>query len=166
MGLLSSDLTIESPFNKGNGSIIMSGRRAYLGVIRSIVNQLDIKTDRFFKDNQYYFYDLNAKVSYRLTTRDRLYLSAYYGMIIRRWINRVPAIDPHEMGQPAWQLALEPYFNHAFSANQTIGYTGYDFYLDASFNKYGFHLRVKLMTGIIRWIFYSLNSLITGCNMG
>jgi hypothetical protein len=35
-------------------------------------------------------------------------------------------------------------FNHAFSANQTIGYTGYDFYLDASFNKYGFHLSSKI----------------------
>jgi len=29
--------------------------------------------------NKYYFYDLNAKVNYRLSDKDRLFLSGYFG---------------------------------------------------------------------------------------
>ena len=29
--------------------------------------------------NSYYFYDLNTKINYRLSDKDRLYLSGYFG---------------------------------------------------------------------------------------
>ncbi len=72
IGLVSSNLTLEGPLKKGKGSFIVSGRRSYL----------DILAKPFEKKNTtrgYYFYDVNAKVNYQLTAKDRLYLSFFQG---------------------------------------------------------------------------------------
>ncbi len=72
IGLLSSHLTVEGPLKKNKASFIVSGRRSYL----------DILAKPFIKKNttkDYHFYDLNAKVNWRLSANDRLYLSFFQG---------------------------------------------------------------------------------------
>ena len=160
MGFLSSDLTIESPFGKSNGSVIISGRRAYLGLIRSIVNKLDFKTNRFFKDNRYYFYDINGKVSYKLSSHDRLYLSGYYGNDNYRMDKSDYQLSTHmKWGNRLGSLRCNHIFNSSFSGNQTIGYSGYNFNLDASFNQYAFHLSSKIEDWYYKADFFCLKFL-------
>ncbi len=90
IGLLSSHLTLEGPIQMRNAeyglqndsasefriparaSFIVSGRRTYL----------DILAKPFIKKNttkDYHFYDLNAKVNWRLSEKGRLYLSFFQG---------------------------------------------------------------------------------------
>jgi hypothetical protein len=69
IGLLSSRLTIEAPIIKDKASFLLSGRRTYI--------------DQVFKwagaTLPYYFYDLNAKLNYKISEKDRIFLSSYFG---------------------------------------------------------------------------------------
>lgn len=75
LGLISSRLTLEGPIVKDRGSFIVSARRTYIDVLMKAF----INDSSPFAGSSYYFYDFNAKLNYRLTPKDKLYLSAYYG---------------------------------------------------------------------------------------
>lgn len=72
IGLISSRLVLEGPLIKNKASFLVSARRTYIDAL--IVPLLP-------KDEKggYYFYDLNAKVNWSPTSKDRLYLSGYFG---------------------------------------------------------------------------------------
>lgn len=73
IGLISSKATLEGPIVKDKGSFIVSARRTYLDVFLNLSNNEDIKNSSLF------FYDLNAKVNYKLGENNRVYLSGYLG---------------------------------------------------------------------------------------
>ena len=75
LGVISSRLTIEGPLKKDKGSFIVSARRTYIDVIMKAA----IPETSPFSGSSYYFYDLNLKLNYKLTEKDRIYLSGYYG---------------------------------------------------------------------------------------
>jgi hypothetical protein len=77
IGIISSRLTVEGPIKKDKCSFILSGRRTYIDLIlKPILPKIG---NGEFAGNSYYFYDLNAKINYRINDRDRLYLSGYFG---------------------------------------------------------------------------------------
>ncbi|MFN7848186.1 MAG: TonB-dependent receptor, partial [Bacteroidota bacterium] len=72
IGLISSRLVLEGPLKKKKSSFLISARRTYV----------DALIYPFLPPEQkggYFFYDLNAKLNYTLTDKDRLYLSGYFG---------------------------------------------------------------------------------------
>ena len=71
IGLIASRLTLEGPIQKDESSFMIAGRRSY--------GDLFLKFSEDLKDNVVYFYDLNAKVNFKLSEKDRLYLSGYFG---------------------------------------------------------------------------------------
>lgn len=73
IGLIASRLTIEGPIVKNKGSFIVSGRRTYLDLF------LKASKKKELKDTKLYFYDLNLKANYKVTDRDRIFLSGYFG---------------------------------------------------------------------------------------
>lgn len=80
VGLLSSHLTVEGPLKKDRASFIVSGRRTYL----------DLLAKPFFKKNtstDYHFYDLNARVNWRIADKDHLYLSYFQGRDLAGYID-------------------------------------------------------------------------------
>ena len=79
LGLISSKLTLEGPIIKDKSSFIISGRRTYLDVVASPFVALANRKAIDKIKPRIYFYDLNAKVNYKLNDRHRLYLSAYNG---------------------------------------------------------------------------------------
>lgn len=79
VGLISSNALVEGPLKKDKSSIIISARRTYIDVLaRPIIKSSFRKTgeDGLFG---YYFYDINAKVNYKLSEKDKLYYSLYFG---------------------------------------------------------------------------------------
>jgi hypothetical protein len=71
IGIIASNLTIEGPVIKNKCSFIISGRRTYLDRVVKLLSG---------KNNfPYYFYDLNIKVNYKITERDRIFVSSYFG---------------------------------------------------------------------------------------
>lgn len=78
IGLISGSATLEGPIVKDKGSFIISGRRTYLDLVAKPLLKRFVDTEEN-EDVDYYFYDLNAKVNYRLGQKHQLYLSAYSG---------------------------------------------------------------------------------------
>ncbi len=73
IGLISSRLTVEAPIVKNKGSFIVSGRRSYMDLF------LKLSKNKTLRDTKLYFYDLNAKANYKISEKDRIYLSGYFG---------------------------------------------------------------------------------------
>jgi hypothetical protein len=69
IGLLSSRLTIEAPIVKDRVSFLISGRRSYIDQVLKAVGQ----------NVPYYFYDLNGKINVKVSDKDRIFLSSYFG---------------------------------------------------------------------------------------
>ncbi|WP_375417380.1 TonB-dependent receptor domain-containing protein [uncultured Hymenobacter sp.] len=79
VGLISSRLTLEGPLAKNKGSFIVSGRRTYFDVFTRAINKANAETEDYQPIPDYYFYDLNAKASYKLGDKDELFATAYLG---------------------------------------------------------------------------------------
>ena len=73
IGLISSRLAVEGPIVKDKGSFILSGRRSYLDLF------LGLSRDEDIKNTKLYFYDMNAKANYKISKKDRIFLSGYFG---------------------------------------------------------------------------------------
>jgi hypothetical protein len=73
IGMISSRLTIEAPIVKDKGSFIISGRRTYADIF------LKLSNNESLQNSSLYFYDLNAKANYKLTAKDRIFISGYFG---------------------------------------------------------------------------------------
>ncbi len=69
IGLISSRLLAEGPIVKDKGSFLIGGRASYAHLFLKLADN----------DNSAYFYDLNAKLSYKLNDKNSLYLSSYFG---------------------------------------------------------------------------------------
>jgi hypothetical protein len=78
IGTISSRLTFEGPLLKDKISFILSGRRTYADLF------LHFAKDKALRNNVLYFYDLNAKMNFRIDENNRLYFSAYNGKDIFR----------------------------------------------------------------------------------
>ncbi|MDX5417594.1 MAG: TonB-dependent receptor [Hymenobacteraceae bacterium] len=74
IGIIASKLTLEGPIKKDTASFMVSARRTYL----------DVLARPFMSKEQgvfgYFFHDLNAKLNYIITPKDRLYFSLYTGL--------------------------------------------------------------------------------------
>ena len=79
LGLIASRLTLEGPIQKDKSSFIVSGRRTYADLITRGINRANEDNPDYNKIPDYYFYDLNTKVNFTLSPKDRLYLSGYFG---------------------------------------------------------------------------------------
>lgn len=79
LGLISSRLTLEGPIQKNKSSFIVSGRRTYADLITRGINRANKGKEDYNPIPDYYFYDLNTKVNFQLSEKDRLFLSGYFG---------------------------------------------------------------------------------------
>jgi len=75
IGLLTSRLTFEGPINK-DATFMVSGRMFYPYLIYKFFEEIYAPDD---VDAGYYFYDLNAKVNYKISENDRIFVSGYFG---------------------------------------------------------------------------------------
>jgi len=75
VGLISSKLMVEGPIVKDKSSFIISGRRTYIDILaQPFISAFGENTS-----GGYYFYDLNTKLNYILSDKDRIFLSVYTG---------------------------------------------------------------------------------------
>jgi len=81
LGLISSKINVEGPIVKDKLSFNLSFRRTYSDALTNLYGLIgkmaDESIDKFSLG--YYFYDLNAKMNWKISDKDRLYLSWYSG---------------------------------------------------------------------------------------
>lgn len=76
IGLAAAHFSLEGPWQKGKGSFIVSARRTYFDLLLRPVISLATAGEAALG---YAFYDLNAKINYRISPKDQVYLSLYTG---------------------------------------------------------------------------------------
>ena len=71
IGLVAAKVTVEGPIKKNKSSFIVSARRTYIDLILKPI----LGSNAF----NYYFYDINAKINYIFSPKNRIYASFYMG---------------------------------------------------------------------------------------
>lgn len=127
IGLISSNITFEGPIQKERSSFIVSARRTYADALAHLAGVEQVK------DSKLYFYDLNAKLSYMLSDKDKLTFSAYYGKD-KLGLDKVAMID---WGNTIASLK----WNHIFTPKATSA-------TSFSFTDYTYNVSVDLTTGL------------------
>jgi hypothetical protein len=127
IGLIASRLTLEGPFKKGKeSSFIVSGRRTYIDILA----QPFIKKQTEGVKTGYYFYDLNAKANVKLSQKDHLYVSGYFGND-RFYADEKVADVTTKAGLIWGNITAVARWNHLFSkklfGNLITHYTRYNF---------------------------------------
>jgi hypothetical protein len=117
VGAIFSRVAIEAPIIKDKASFILAARRSYIDILAKPFLSGD------FKDAQFYFYDLTAKVNYTINPKNTVFVSGYFGRDVFgsgfkfNWGNATSTIR----------------WNHLFSdrlfMNLTAFYSNYDYLL-------------------------------------
>ncbi len=117
LGLISSRINVEGPIVKDKGSFIVSARRTYADMF------LKLSSDTTRNQTRLFFYDLNAKASYKLNSNNRIYLSGYFGKDVIALKNTFGINWGNISGTLRW--------NHLFSdrlfSNTSLIFSNYDY---------------------------------------
>ena len=144
IGLISSRLTIQGPIQKDKSSFIVSGRRTYIDILtRPFINP-----ESNFAGTGYFFYDLNMKMNYTLSDKDKLFLSGYFGRDVFGFRS---AVAGFETDVPWGNATASLRWNHLFSEklflNTTATFSDYKFEFGATQEDFAF----RLSSGIKDW---------------
>jgi hypothetical protein len=138
VGIVASKVTLEGPLKKGRSSFIISGRRTYIDLLARPLIRQSLKAEGSDGKTGYYFYDLNTKLNYRFSDKDRLYLSFYTGddlfyLDINEKYNNGNGRNEYrtETGLGWGNITTALRWNHIFTpklfANTTLTYSQYRF---------------------------------------
>lgn len=137
VGILAARATIEGPIVKGKSSFIVSVRRTYIDMLAvpgELLYAKIKKKDPFVAG--YFFHDFNAKLNYKFSGRDRIYLSFYggkdkaYGNFISKDASgKVEGEDKFNLNWGNFVTAFR--WNHIFTPklfmNTTATYTRFNY---------------------------------------
>ncbi|MEO7120388.1 MAG: TonB-dependent receptor, partial [Ginsengibacter sp.] len=141
IGLIASRISIEGPVKKNKASFIVSARRTY---IDALVKPFVKKTSSFYGSG-YYFYDLNAKINYKFSEKDHIYLSGYFGKDKFDFVNGQQSLKVHiPWGNATGTLRYNHVFNNRLFSNTTLVYNDYNFNFGANQNSF----QINLFSGI------------------
>lgn len=80
VGLISSKIQLEGPIIKEKTTFNVSLRRTYLDILAQPIIKLAQNSEEGGVNSAgYYFYDINARFTHKLSEKDKLYLSTYFG---------------------------------------------------------------------------------------
>lgn len=135
IGLLSSRIAVEGPLIRDKSSFIVAGRRTYFDLF------LPLSPNENIRDSKAFFYDLTAKVNYKINDRNTLYLSGYFGRdkfgfgesFGFEWGNTTATLR--------WNNVISP----RLFANYTAFYSNYDYALNIQAGRDAFRWRSNII---------------------
>ena len=119
IGIVSSRLLAEGPIKKEKGSFLIAGRSSYAHLFLPI----------FDLDNVAYFYDLNAKLSYRFNDNNSIYLSGYFG----RDVFNISDSFENTYGNTVVNFRWNHLFSDKLFSNMSAIYSDYYYGLNLNF---------------------------------
>lgn len=124
IGLISSRLTIQGPIVKDKASFMLSGRRTYIDLL---MKPFVPKSSSFYGSG-YYFYDLNAKMNWKVSENDHLFLSGYFGKDKFRFNNNRRSFSTTiPWGNTTATFRWNHSFNKKLFSNVSLIYNDYSF---------------------------------------
>ncbi|MWB94104.1 TonB-dependent receptor [Flavobacterium sp. GA093] len=115
IGLISSRLLVQGPIKKEKGSFIIAGRTSYAHLFLKLADN----------KNSAMFYDINAKLNYRLGVNNTLSFSGYLGNDIFKINDRFSSTYGNTMGILSWKHK----FSDNLNTNLAVFYSDYNFNL-------------------------------------
>ncbi len=144
IGVISSRLTVQGPIKKDTASYIISARRTYADVLATPF----IPDSSDFKGSSYYFYDLNMKMNYRISHKDRLFFSTYFGRDVFEFNNEDAGFGAKiPWGNAMASLRWNHLFNNKLFVNTSLIFSDYQFEFEAGQQDFN----IKLFSGIRDW---------------
>ena len=141
IGLIASRISIQGPIKKNKASFIISVRRTY---IDALTKPFVKKTSQFYGSG-YYFYDLNAKMNYKFSEKDRLYISGYFGRDVFDFVNGKRSLDVNiPWGNATGTVRYNHVFNKRLFGNTSLVFNNYNFSFQAAQSNF----KIKLASGI------------------
>jgi outer membrane receptor protein involved in Fe transport len=141
IGLIASRFSIQGPLKKNKASFIFSARRTYIDALAKPF----ISKDNDFYGSGYYFYDVNAKMNYKISDKDHLYLSGYFGRDVFDFKNAQRSFNTNiPWGNATATLRWNHVFSRKLFSNTTLVYNDYNFAFAAKQNDFS----IKLSSGI------------------
>jgi outer membrane cobalamin receptor len=123
VGPYASNFTLEGPVVKERASFFISGRVSTLNWLNTLPT--------FNKSFDFRFFDINAKLNYRVSDNNRFFLTFYTG---RDVFSRYLSTEVNSLGINWNNLAGTFRWNHVFSsrlfANTTVNYSRYNYALN------------------------------------
>lgn len=119
IGLVSSRLLVEGPIKKEKGAFLLGGRSSYAHLFLPI----------FDIDNIAYFYDLNTKLSYKLNSKNNIYLSGYFG----RDVFSISDSFENTYGNTVVNMRWNHLFSDKLFSNLSLIYSDYYYGLNLNF---------------------------------
>jgi CarboxypepD_reg-like domain/TonB-dependent Receptor Plug Domain len=153
LGLISSRLTLEGPIQKEKSSFILSGRRTYADIITRQVNKANEGKKDWNPIPDYYFYDLNTKVNFTLTEKDRLFLSGYFGRDVFGF-NNESFNFLFDWGNATGTARWNHQFGPKLFANTTFTYSDYRYRIQNVLQGFSFKLGSNIKDANIKADFY------------
>ncbi|MCR9055214.1 MAG: TonB-dependent receptor [Phaeodactylibacter xiamenensis] len=158
LGLISSRLTLEGPIQKDKSSFIVSGRRTYVDLLTRQVNRANEDNEDFSPIPDYYFYDLNAKVNFQLSDKDRLFLSGYFGRDVFGFSSDFFNFD-FDWGNATGTARWNHVFNPKLFANTTFTYSDYQYNINNQITGFSFGLGSNIADASLKTdFFYAANN--------
>ncbi|MBT2620053.1 TonB-dependent receptor [Chryseobacterium sp. ISL-6] len=113
IGAVSSRLSAEGPIIKDKGSFIVAGRASYAHLFMKLADN----------SNSVSFYDLNAKLNYKINDNNRVFLSAYFGKDKMDFNN----FFSNNYSNSFFNLRWNHIFSDKFFSNASVIYSKYDY---------------------------------------
>ena len=113
IGLISSRLLVQGPIKKEKGSFIIAGRTSYAHLFLKLADN----------KNSAMFYDINAKLNYRLSANNTLSFSGYLGNDIFDINDHFSSTYGNTMGILSWKHK----FSENINTNLSVFYSDYKF---------------------------------------
>ncbi|MDI1355413.1 MAG: TonB-dependent receptor [bacterium] len=148
IGTIFSRLSIEGPLVKDKVSFIIAGRRSY---IDALVKPF-LKASSPIKKADFYFYDLTAKINWRINDKNTVFASGYMGRDIFG-----STVFKFDWGNATATTRWNHIFNKRLFMNLTAFYSNYNYYLAFTANNgQGFKWNSNIInySGKADFIFY------------
>jgi hypothetical protein len=137
IGLIASRFTIQGPLKKDTSSFLISGRRTYIDVLTKPF----LPNDSQYGGSGYFFYDLNAKVNYKFSDKDHLFLSGYYGKDEFKFGDSKAGFKAEiPWGNGTGALRWKHVFNEKLFLNTALTFSDYEFEFGATQSDFDFSL--------------------------
>ncbi len=117
VGFIFSRLSVEAPIIKDKASFIIAGRRSYIDILSKPFLNDDLA------DTALNFYDLTLKTNYKISDKDRVYLSGYLGRDNFRFSENAG----FDWGNRTATLRWNHLFSDKLFSNFTTYYSNYDY---------------------------------------
>lgn len=138
IGYIASRFTFEGPIVKDKGSFIFSARRTFIDLF---LQKPFISESSAISGNSYYFYDLNTKLNYTISGKDRIYLSAYFGRDVFNFKSKETGFAVRiPWGNATASLRWNHLFNDKLFLNTSAIFSDYKFEFGAEQQQFDFRI--------------------------